>query len=246
MKLAVTFTVNDRPHYFQDVLDSWTNVRGKEDVLFYFSCEPFGYEDGMNRGTCVDMAEMWLKDNKLTGRVYANYDKLGVLHNPYVALQRAFGNLTVDYAVLAEDDLVVSNDILEYHTWAANEYLDQKDVAMICSFFEHEAVDELSNAALKKVNFASVYVWGTWKDRWNDYIGPTWEHEYVKEYGFHTGWDWNLNERVLPRLGKYSIQPFVTRVQNIGLQGTHNQGTMILAPSFKFDRPPVEYVELGK
>lgn len=246
MKLAVTFTVYDRPKYFEQVLDSWAAVRGREDVYFYFSCEPY-FPEGRDAGNpCSLMAEEWLKDNKQIGRVFHNSTKMGVLHNPYVALQRAFVPM-IDYAVLAEDDLLVSDDILEYHKWASETYKDDKALAMVCSFSPFNSGEALIQAIIEHPAFASVWIWGTWGDRWREFIEPTWDHDYStgNEAG-PGGWDWHLNKRVLPSLGKKSLQPMVSRVQSIGVAGTHQwEGIPIEAsPVFQLHREPAKFVEL--
>lgn len=248
MRLAVTFTVNDRPRYFEQVLESWAAARGKEDVSFFFSCEPFNYEDGTHRGTCVDMAEKWIKDNGVVGRAYCNSKRFGVLHNPYIALQRAFLP-RIDYAILAEDDLLVSDDILEYHKWAAETYRDDEELAMACSFSPFDAAPTLTSAIARVPNFACVWLWGTWKDRWEQYIGPTWDHDYStgEDSTGPGGWDWHLNKRVLPSLGKKSLQPLVSRVENIGELGTHNVYMMpvVPAPAFRAHQEPASFWEMG-
>jgi len=246
MTIAVTFTVNDRPDYFQQTLDSWSEVRGKENVVFYFNCEPFNYLDGNNRGTCVDMAEKWIKDNKVVGRAFCNSVKFGVLHNPYIALQRAFGPAQFDYAILAEDDLLVSDDLLEYHKWARQEYRNDRDIAMVCSFMEHEVSFDLTDKVIAVPNFASVWLWGTWRDRWVDFIEPTWDHDYsTADEAGPGGWDWHLNKRILPKLNKSSIVPLASRAQNIGQHGTHSD-ILVESRSYVAHREPVEFSELTR
>lgn len=245
MKLAVTFTVGHRFKYFEPVLDSWAAVRDKKDVLFYFSCEPSDWRIG--DGGNATRAEKWIKDNGVVGRVYRNNKQFGVLKNPHTALQRAFCP-QVDYAILAEDDLLVSDDIVEYHKWAANEYRNDREIAMVCSFFQHIADESLLPNVARVPNFASVWIWGTWVDRWFGYISPTWDHDYsTGDEQFPGGWDWNLNKRVLPKLEKKSIVPLVSRSQNIGIDGTHAVDARyhITAPSFELSREKVEFSELG-
>lgn len=242
MQLTVTFTVGHRHKYFEQVLDSWSAVRNKEDVVFHFSVEPTDWYIG--DGGNAARAEKWIKENKVIGRVHHNEKTFGVLHNPYVALTRAFSPY-IDYAILAEDDLVVSDDIIEYHKWAAAEYQSNPDISMICSFFEHAADASLADKVVSVPGFASVWIWGTWRDRWNTIIEPTWDHDYST--GNETGpggWDWNLNKRVLPSLGKSSVQPLNSRVLNIGAEGTHSSG-LVPCPSFEAHREPCNYVQLN-
>lgn len=246
MNLSVTFTANNRPEFFEEVLASWSAVRGKEDAIFYFNCEPFNYENGDRRGTCVDMAEKWVKENKVVGRVYSNSKRFGVLGNPWRALNRAFTNLTIDYTILAEDDLIVSSDILEYHKWAAEHYCDDQEVAMVCSFTRDFPIERYPEIVRRVPGFASVWIWGTWRDRWQNLIKDTWDFDYSTDDGINPGgWDWNLNTRVLLKHGLSSIQPEISRVQNIGAYGHHASYGEQYTQAFGFsaDKSPVKYQE---
>lgn len=235
--MIVTFTVNDRPNYLRSTLDSWASVRGIGESYFLFNCEP-------NESNSAQIAHDWICDNSLTGEVVVNEVKQGVLSNPHTALKRAFQRDS--YAILAEDDLLVSSDILEYHRWASAKYVDDPEIAMICSFSNWDANVILLPNVLRVPGFGNVKIWGTWKDRWEEYISPTWDHDYSSSSGYDSGWDWNLNRRVLPKRGKKSIVPMLSRVQNIGAVGTHaDTGEYEKAPVFELDRPKVDYLELG-
>ena len=178
-----------------------------------------------------------------------NHRKYGVSENPFWALHDSFKAFGADYTILAEEDLVVSDDIVEYHKWASQEYQDQKDVSMICSFSPFDTNVALSNAVLRVPNFASVWIWGTWRDRWEDYLRKNWDLDMsTGDESGPGGWDWHFNKRVLPSLGKKSIQPLVSRVQNIGVEGTHQTAEwgIVTAPNWTQHKEPTNYVELGR
>lgn len=214
MKLAVTFTVNNRPEFFRPVLDSWLAVRDKEDVMFNFSIEPSPHSEEND-----EMATAFIKEAGVIGRVYNNSEKFGCEHNPYIAFQRAFGRFDINYTILAEDDLLVSNDILEYHKWA---YMTAPlDVGVVCSFTKDVPMGRCLEDVRVVPNFASCWIWGTWRHYWEEVFAPTWDHDYSTGVGVETGWDWNMNLRVMPEYGLNSLQPDISRVQNIGAYGEH-------------------------
>jgi hypothetical protein len=243
MQLAVTFTVNDRPKYFEQVLESWSAVRGKEDVAFFFSCEPSDW--ALNNGRSAQLAADWLKQNKvLASRVSHNSRQFGAGHNPYVALQRGFGGW-LDYVILAEDDLLVSDDILEYHKWAATEYVDDDEIATVHSWRQYPPEGASFSAVERLSPFADSLVWGTWRDRW-PLLEANWDHDYNTGVGNYRGWDWHFRLRLLPAHGKVSLYPQISRVQNIGEEGTHTpKGADIpIAEDFSLHREPTEFKEL--
>jgi hypothetical protein len=146
---------------------------------------------------------------------------LGVLVNPWKAFESAI-ELGSDFIVRAEDDLLASTDILRYFEWASERWQDDKSVATVNAYSKTQGEDPF-HVSVRQGAFNPL-VWGTWKDRWLDYIGPTWDKDYstFNDYpGNQAGWDWNLNTRVLPALGKSTVNIDQSRVQNIGVWGVH-------------------------
>ncbi len=94
MNLRLVFTAYNRPHYFAEVLDAWTRVRGFADWKPLVMLEP---------------SDVWEQMSALAqgagATVHLNPRRYGVLSNPWHALNTAFGD-GADFAVLAEDDLL--------------------------------------------------------------------------------------------------------------------------------------------
>jgi len=237
LDIAVTFTISNRPHYLDRALRSWRNVRGVDKVKFYFGIEPSQLR--MDNSLLIFR---FMGDVRAKGKTYYNEERLGVLENPYVCLNDAFK--LHDYVILAEEDIEVSSDILEYHTWAAETYENDKEIGAVCSW-NGLPDTHMPNGVLRSPAFPSVWLWGTWRDRWNEYIGPTWDHDYSSSVGYDSGWDWNMNKRVFPAKGKKSIVPLISRSNNFGAIGTHNGGIPMSAPSFQLDIPAQEYREFS-
>jgi hypothetical protein len=176
-------------------------------------------------------------------QVVVNPQIYGVLHHPWVGFEELFMH-GYDFVVRAEDDLPVSDDILEYFEWAAETYSQDQEIAAVVGF---SARNEGEPEDVYRVPGFSPWVWGTWADRWEEYISPTWDHDYstYNAYpGNHAGWDWNLNTRVLPKLGKKCIFPGLSRVQNIGVWGVHGTPeNLVRVENFQYHIDPASYVE---
>lgn len=214
MRKALFFTVFNRPQYFQQVLNSWKHVRGLEDWAIRVFIDPNDF---------AAEQEVMVYDafrNHDDVEVYINPQTYGAPHNPWVGFDKLFGQ-NYDFVVLSDDDLVVSADILEYFNWAAEEFQNDPKVAAVVGYTDEDGEDP-SEARLIQ-GFGS-WVWGTWDDRWEGLVGPTWDHNYSTYNiapGNEAGWDWNLNTRLYPQHDLRSVFPTRSRVHNIGVSGVH-------------------------
>lgn len=240
--IVVAFTAYNRLDYFRQTLSSWARVRRiKTNVRFIFNIEPSDVQDQM-----VWNAQNFLGMTGFDGEVLVNHKKYGVLGNPHMAFTRAFADYGTAYAILGEDDLLVSNDFLEFHEWAAGTYQDDPEIGAVCPFtYAIPDGTEKMETVRRVPSFGAVSCWGTWRDRWYDYYADTWDFDYSSGPDFKSGWDWNLALRVFPENGLKSIQPDISRVQNNGFYGTHTYGQQIVqAIGFTFHHPVVQYKEL--
>ena len=124
MEPVITFTANDRLHYMIRVLESWKAVRGIDRARMIFQCEPhpgmaalIGAETGYAAQTLIRV----------------NDRQAGCEANTGLALAAGFAT-GADFVILGEDDGIVTADLLEYMTWAAGRYRDDKDVFAVCTF----------------------------------------------------------------------------------------------------------------
>src|SRR6187431_641872 len=207
LKKALFITAYDRPNYFRETLKSWKDVRGfyDWDVVFRFEPTPFTAE--------MVAAVEELEHPKV--KIVINPQIYGVLRHPWIGFDELFRNY--DFVVRGEDDLPVSSDILEYFEWAAEEYRGDKEVACVIGYSKVEGPED---EVFRETSF-SPWVWGTWVDRWESIIRDTWDHDYSTGQGYNAGWDWNLDIRIFPQYGLKSVYPRASRVQNIGMIGTH-------------------------
>ena len=240
MKKALVFTVYDRVNYFQQTLYTWRDVRGLKDWDVIFSIEPSDVQHQM-----IDEILCFMEDTGIKSKIIVNPERYGVLHHPWVVLENMFINDNYDFVVRAEDDLIVSDDILEYFSWAAEQYKDDEDVATVHGMSFDQSGENTSRVA--RVAGFNPWIWGTWRYHWSEYISPSWDHDYstFNVYpGNQSGWDWNLNTRVFPALKFVGIYPEVSRVDNIGVYGTHGTAENFSpSPTFRKNISHTEYSE---
>jgi hypothetical protein len=234
--MAVVMTAHRRPDYLRAALESWARVRGMQDLaLFRVSLDASDRTAEMIQVIAGFPVNLRVNDPPLTVEV-----------NPAESVTAAFREFPgVGFAVLAEEDLVVSDDVLEYMRWASREFRDDKQVAIVCAQPRAEGSDP---AVVRSYPFFSaVWIWGTWRDRWFDVIEPTWDRDYSSGDAEQPkgGWDYNLDYRVLPRNGLVSVAPDMARAQNIGqYEGVHAAPGDFPATqlaSFREHNPPTGY-----
>lgn len=231
MKRALFFTAYDRPNYLLDTLTTWREVRGFHEWDVVFRIEPSPVMDDII--AIIDELE------HPNAKVVVNPHRYGVLHHPWVGFNDLFKKH--DFVVRAEDDLLVSDDILEYFEWASLVYEAQPNVAAVIGYSDEEGEAH----GVRLVPKFSPWIWGTWKDRWESFIRDTWDHDYSTYNGHpgnQSGWDWNLDTRIYPERGLLSVVPTSSRAQNIGVFGTHgNAENFVTSPSFSQRREPGEF-----
>lgn len=243
MRKAIVLTAFDRPHYLQQVVESWLDVRGTESWDFIASIEPSTFEIQNKTRMLFEAMDRYTEFADFSVRI--NEKVQGVLEHPWMCFQGLFDLGDYEFVVRAEDDLLVSSDILEYFSWAAETYADDAEILTVNAFTKEEGPQD---RARRSPRF-NPWVWGTWQDRWIDTIGPTWDHDYSTYNGHpgnESGWDWNLDTRVMPKLELQSLYPTASRAQNIGEHGVHGTpSNLVRTSSFQEYRVPCRYREIS-
>lgn len=223
-----------RPYYLRETLASWAAADGIADVPFTVALDPSDRQHEMLTviGDAGFAAEL-------------NPFRYGVLVNPVEAVSRAFRKEpATGFVVCAEEDVLVSRDILAYFTWAAGEFAADPRVLAVCAHSNREGTDP---AAVDLRQEFSALVWGTWRDRFHEVLEPTWDRNYSSGDAEcpSSGWDWNLIARVIPRGRFLTAVPDQTRSQHIGEhEGIHcspAQYRDFLLTSFRAGQEPVPY-----
>lgn len=211
MKRELVFTAYNRPFYLEPTVASWNGVRNLRSWNTTFFIEPSEIEN--------DIADIAMRlDTTVTTVI--NPEKLGVLVNPWTALNTAFEINGADFVVLAEDDVVVSQDILEMFEWTSEEYATAKGMLCVTAF--SQIGGGKANQLVRSQKFSPL-VWGVWRRHWFDYLRDTWDKDYStgNPDGSEAGWDWNIN-RILVANDLAVLQPLHSRSDHIGeYLGTH-------------------------
>jgi hypothetical protein len=210
MKTSLVFTAYNRSYYLEETVRTWNEARNLRNWNTSFFIEPSDQQDSI-----VDIA---LRLNTEVTTVI-NETLQGVLVNPWNAIDTAFTD-GADFVVLAEDDVVVSQDTLEFFEWASIEYETSHKVMMVNAFSQEG--DGKDNQVVPAGSFSPL-VWGLWRNRWYDTFRDTWDKDYStgNPDGSEAGWDWNIN-RILAANQQYVIRPINSRSDHIGeYAGTH-------------------------
>lgn len=205
--MHIRFTGFNRPEYFRTVIDSWNRVRGIEKTQAILHLEPSEHVSVM-RDIFFDINTHWATCD-------VNSERLGVLVNPWAALDEGFS--VDDFVILAEDDVVVSDDVLEYFD-GVRHLMDEKTLA-VCAFSK----DGGNPFTVQRSARFSPLVWGTTRYMWTTYLRETWDKDYStgNPDGSCAGWDHNIN-RILKNENMHVISPLASRSDHIGeLGGIH-------------------------
>lgn len=223
MTPVCVFPVYNRPHYLAPVLESWQNVRGIEHAHLIYRCEP-GHPD------IVSMVSQWNPPADVT----VNDRQLGNDRNMLAAVTAGFAT-GADFVIAAEDDVLVSADLLEYMAWAAGTYAADKTVLAVTAW-QGDPPGPLAEVRRQEWFFGGSG-WGMWRDRFGE-VRDGWPPS-------GTGYDGYL-WRLAQATGRDVIQPMATRCKNIGEYGVCTSRSMQAdwdRQQFTPDIPPQSYWE---
>lgn len=230
---VVTFTLCRRPFYSSKVLNSWAKVRGIEEWAVQFHIEPV-----MEQEAQVLLAEKFGRDVGREVEVIRNEVREGVLKNPLKALRHGFANPEVEQVVLAEEDVEVAPDVVEYLDFA----LGHADIA--CAWSRE---DGPADEVVIRESF-NPWAWGVNRDTFTKVLDPSWDVDYgsADDRG-PGGWDCNIGLRVVPDHGLRVAFPRAARSRHIGRwvgvhQGSSEYDVQTNMPAgFRTDRGPSDY-----
>ena len=257
-RTAIMMTAWRRPQYLRQVLASWAKVDGVRDVAAFVVClDASGRQDQM-----INVIQTARRDHGLPIVVHLNQDQdgrpaqFGVSINPVEGGTLVFREFpTVDYLVMAEEDLIVADDTLRYLSWADETFRDNPEVLIACAHSPDNPDPEADPAAVVLQRRFRCWIWATWRDRWFGTLEPTWDRAYYTgnvETGQQAGFDWNIDLRVIhghdphTKGRKYLCAlPLASRSQNKGkFEGVHADPTAYegtLNPSFRETFGEVDY-----
>ena len=223
-RTAVAFTAWNRPDYLRQTLDAWSKVRGIEDAVLQFCCEP-GCEEVRELCWSVDFAERY---------VYVNLKQLGASRNTQQALD--IGCRRAGYAVLASDDYLPSDDALELHAWHRDNYRDDPTVLAL-SCWRDTALDGGPAAVWRTQTIGWLH--GFHREKWA-LLSAAWAES---RYGDWYQW---IDQAWCQRRGYDVLRPALSRAQDIGEFGYQPQPPLDQVQSRCFSQhyPPQQYYEV--
>lgn len=207
--LAIAFTVSgQREKCLRQSLGTWGKARGVQDVHLIFCVEPAGHIP-------VKDFEAWAHRVFASCEVVVNATVLNTLKNTRKAFDLGF-KAGARFVILAEEDIEVATDVLEYLQWASEKYEGDPDIITISA---HSKDSSLADAgAVTRARWFSPMVCGTWRDRWESYIRPEFKGYAATKWDnpdTSQAWDTNLRAQI-QRDGKASIFPVCSRATHIG------------------------------
>jgi len=213
--VVLAFTACDRPHFLSESLASWekTNLSLVTSVQFFI--EPTDKLDAIH--SVIDIFE---SNCPVPVIRHVNPEKYGVLRNPWELFHNLFDKQLATAVVMAEDDFLVSPDILRLfeHT---RKHAQPKTLA-ICAKNVGESADENPATFTYDKDF-SGNIWMTWAEKWRAYLKTGWDMDYSSGTadGTSSGFDWNIGLRVMPKNGLRCLVPTASRSWHVGSIGVH-------------------------
>ena len=214
MKINIAISAYNRPEY------------SRRSIAAIFGAKGFSHEK--HRIFCAMDCNA---DGSFNQEVFNIYEFFGIV--PDVAEQKRGCNYNVkralelawednpDFVLMIEDDIIISDDALQYIEWAARKYKNDHSVNTI-GLWGHDNKLSLPlsskdyGKAMRK-NYFSCWGWGTWKDRWEEMFA-TWT---TGNDSHETSWDVVLSKH----LGEMDeILPAISRAYNCGEQGGTHRG----------------------
>ena len=251
--MAVMTTACRRPYYLRESLASWRQVRGVKELA------GFAVKLGFS-GREAEQREV-IGASGLDIQVWPDLVPGGGLHRAIAeAAICMFREPSVEFLVFGEEDVVVSDDVLEYMAWAAERFRPEKRVACVCAHsvggqgWDRPFPVQDAGADQQEVRclpYFSGWCWGTWRDRWASTLEPEWDWDCTSGNadGSPSGYDWNMQIRVMERYGLFSVVPGASRSQNIGREegvySTPETFAFAQTPSFREHREPAAYKVLA-
>lgn len=254
---AVIVTAHRRPWYLEETLKSWQEARGIGQVRSFtiaLGWHPDTWKaqlrviDGFRQASGLGSRMRLKVDSEAARKSNGMHRAIGeaataVLEDP-----------AARFLIFGEEDVIVSGDVLEYMTWARQEFAADGSVLLACAhsagaagWDKHEPADDADadQEAVRLLPYFNPWVWGTWRDRWEQVIEPRWDWDCNSGGPATSGYDWNLATRVIPQGGYVCAVPDASRSQTIGEHGgwASNAETWAFsqAASFRDHREPVTY-----
>lgn len=245
---VLIITAKRRPEYFEQVLESWARARGVHD-LYWITIRLARSDPNMEYDMSA-LARSVAREYQLPLRVVLDDPEDGRMKGQDLALGKeitaSFSDPACQFVMQCDDDIIVSDDVLEYFTWAR-----ELGVDCVCAHndlgqgWSPQWDDAGAAQDLVRVRgeFTS-WCWGVPREAWERVWGPTWDWSRTSGSDpMEHGWEWEMHRQA--NKGLRVAIPDASRCQNIGEHGGDFSlpwmftGTQ--AKSFRASRKLAEY-----
>jgi hypothetical protein len=255
---AIIVTAFARPAYLERTLSSWQNtrgIRGIHSVTLALGHHPPAFMDQLR------LYDSFRRELGLGARGLVKPDSAAAKasNGMHRAIAEAANwtlarNPDVEFLIFGEEDLIVSSDVLEYFSWAREQFAEDERVLAVCSHspggqgWDPKGPIDDGDADQETVRllpgYFQAWVFGTWQDRWEKILKPSWDYDCNKGGPLTSGWDWGVL-RTVREGGYFCVVPDASRSQNIGRDGGWAANPADFpntqAASFREHREPVAY-----
>jgi len=237
MKINIAISAYNRPEYTQRSLAAIFGAKGfsKERYKIFAAMDRHG--DSFNTDVLNVFQEFGINPFIVPSKYGCNY-------TIKAALELAWKD-NPDFVLIIEDDIIISDDALEYIEWASEKYKDDHSVRTI-GLWGHDKGYSLDNTLTEKEhgkvmrqNYFTCWGWGTWGDRWEEMFA-TWTTGDDKH---DTSWDVIVSSHLGDRV---EILPSISRAYNCGENGGTHRGRAwpgLVASGLVDPDGPIEYWE---
>jgi hypothetical protein len=242
--MAVALPAYRRPYYLEPVLNSWAAADGIGDMRFLLIALAMSprYQEQL------ELIE-YMRERIACPIKVVRQSPAAEKNNP----SRAFGELAheaftdpeVGFLVVGEEDVQVSSDVLTYMTWAEATFRDDPQVLTVLAHSKNgqgwdlpllAADHNADQETVRLRRYFNPWCWGTWRDRWETILEREWDWEINSGGPMNSGYDWNVQQRILPSHKMKSVVPDASRSQNIGREEgwASKPETFALVEAFSF------------
>jgi hypothetical protein len=224
-RMAVITTAWRRPYYFEPVLGSWSRAEGQAGLARFVIS--LGRTDRYDRQ--VKLIDRMRPKFGVPLEILDQSGKAMAVSGPHTAIaeaaDHAFSGGVVDFLVFGEEDVQVSSDVLTWMAWAADRFAGDREVLAVLAHSRcgqgwdgPDVADDpdADPAVARLLPYFNPWCWGTWRDRWEKILEPGWDWDCTSGGVTDSGYDWQIQARILPARNMVCVVPDASRSQNIG------------------------------
>lgn len=242
--VAIMTTAYGRPRYLRQSLRSWQKARGinatHSFVVALGKSPVHAAQRTIIEGYRPMVSEIYYdRDPRREGKMHA-----AILD----AANHIFLDPEVRFLIFGEEDVVVSNDVLEYFSWAKDRFATDPRVLLVNAhcvggqgWDKHEpAPDTTRQREVSLRSYFNAWCWGTWRHKW-PILRDNWD-DGKNITASAQGYDWRIQVSTMPKGSYLAVTPEASRSQCIGREGgvysTEATWQFAVAGSFREHRTP--------